>query len=245
MNRSFSLSVLIAIGLAIAGFYNRGKITDLAPAPGALPLPWSGEIRSIGGEHTSVSAWQDQGDFQIQAYEGANYLIKLTEPGTQPVAEAAPGLTPEAEKPPGTPHPAVASRAQAMRGFPALAQPGSVFNQRFAADYQALQTRHSSFLAQPDWPMKLAGQVAYELNTFTVFMRGGYNVRINVPYGVYTLKIASGNHWYGYQDLFGPGTTYTKIDLPIFFNPVTLETLTLQKAGAGNLLAKPISGQEF
>ena len=51
-------------------------------------------------------------------------------------------------------------QAEAVREYPALGQAGSDFNRRFIAQYQALKAANDPLLAQPDWPLVLAKQIA-------------------------------------------------------------------------------------
>jgi hypothetical protein len=46
----------------------------------------------------------------------------------------------------------------------------------------------------------------------TIFVRGGTQVRIDVPVGGYEIRFATGSTWYGYDHLFGRETTFHKVD---------------------------------
>ena len=46
----------------------------------------------------------------------------------------------------------------------------------------------------------------------TVFIRAGQSVNLDLPLGIYRLRYATGERWYGTKFLFGPETTYNKAD---------------------------------
>jgi hypothetical protein len=83
----------------------------------------------------------------------------------------------------------------------------------------------------------------------TVFVIGGNTVNVKVPLGTYLVKYASGTKWYGYRDLFGPTTSYSKADAPLSFSQNGSEisgyTITLYKVENGNLQTKAITPSEF
>ena len=62
-----------------------------------------------------------------------------------------------------TPNPAPDSIALAKQAYPALGKEGSPFNRRFVALYNSLKESDPQFLAQPDWPVRLAERTAMEL----------------------------------------------------------------------------------
>ncbi len=74
---------------------------------------------------------------------------------------AAPSPAPVAGVP--TPHPATAARAAAVQTYPALKIPDSAFNKRFRSLYEEAQSRDPQFLADPNWPIKLAERTAVAL----------------------------------------------------------------------------------
>lgn len=83
----------------------------------------------------------------------------------------------------------------------------------------------------------------------TVFVRGGGTVTVEVPLGVYQVKYASGDHWYGYEKLFGPETVYSKADKVFSFQVVGQQisgySITLYTVASGNLRTRPISAAQF
>jgi hypothetical protein len=83
----------------------------------------------------------------------------------------------------------------------------------------------------------------------SVFVHGGSTANLDVPLGTYSIKYASGEHWYGPTHLFGPDTAYSKADSSFDFrvtgNQVSGYTLTLYKVVDGNLQTTAISPNEF
>lgn len=83
----------------------------------------------------------------------------------------------------------------------------------------------------------------------TVFVQSGSTVNIDVPLGAYELRYASGETWYGYEYLFGPGTSYSKADKTFNFeivgNKVNGFTITLYQVANGNLQTSIINPTEF
>lgn len=82
-----------------------------------------------------------------------------------------------------------------------------------------------------------------------VFIQGGNSVDIDVPFGSYIVRYASGDVWYGYHDLFGPETSYSQADQRFVFerigNQVSGYTITLYRVHNGNLRTKNISAHDF
>lgn len=70
------------------------------------------------------------------------------------------------------------------------------------------------------------------------FVPGGSTAKLEVPLGIYRIKIASGDTWYGMDDLFGPSTRVQTAEKPLQFyaegNTITGHTLHLQTAAGGN-----------
>jgi len=82
-----------------------------------------------------------------------------------------------------------------------------------------------------------------------VFVRGGDRVEIKVPVGTYRVKYASGKTWYGYEDLFGPRTSFSKADTSFqfkrTFDGYSGYTITLYKVQNGNLSTSKIGASDF
>ncbi len=81
------------------------------------------------------------------------------------------------------------------------------------------------------------------------YVRGGQEFETKAPLGIYELRYASGETWYGTQHLFGPDTIYSKADSTFNFtatgtgyNGYTVE-LILQTSG--NLRTSRMSPGEF
>lgn len=83
----------------------------------------------------------------------------------------------------------------------------------------------------------------------TVFVRSGTTVEIDVPLGTYEVRYASGEHWYGYEYLFGEDTYYSKADKKFAFekvdNKISGYTITLFKVANGNLQTSTINPTDF
>ena len=83
----------------------------------------------------------------------------------------------------------------------------------------------------------------------TVFIRSGSTIEIDVPLGTYEVRYACGKTWYGYKNLFGPNTDYSKADRLLNFKMVGNQfrgfNLTLYKVRDGNLVTSKIDASEF
>jgi len=70
------------------------------------------------------------------------------------------------------------------------------------------------------------------------FVPGGATVKVDLPLGIYRIKIASGDTWYGMDELFGPGTRVQTGEKPLQFymegNAITGHTLRLQAPVSSN-----------
>jgi hypothetical protein len=55
------------------------------------------------------------------------------------------------------------AQAAAVRRYPELGKAGSTFNQRFLQKHAAYKARNDPLLNSPDWPMRIATEVAAEL----------------------------------------------------------------------------------
>lgn len=96
--------------------------------------------------------------------------------------------------------------------------------------------------------VKLKGAYTKE-PIMTIFIIGGNEVTINVPLGSFEITYASGNKWYGYNDLFGKETVYSKADEIFNFKDNGYEisgyTITLYRVSNGNLNTQNISQSQF
>ena len=96
--------------------------------------------------------------------------------------------------------------------------------------------------------VKLADAASHAA-VMTIFVKGGSTIRVDVPLGTYELKYAAGEQWYGYEQLFGPRTGYSKADTTLIFkrtgNQVSGYSVTLYAVPGGNLSTKRIDAGEF
>lgn len=83
----------------------------------------------------------------------------------------------------------------------------------------------------------------------TVFVRSGSTIEAQIPLGVYEIRYASGDTWYGDEYLFGPDTTYSKANKDFTFvrkpGGVSGYTITLYKVANGNLRTASITPDAF
>jgi len=79
----------------------------------------------------------------------------------------------------------------------------------------------------------------------TVFVRGDSAVKTKAPPGMYVVKYASGDAWYGYERLFGPHTTYSQARENFLFDHVSGYTITLYPVLNGNLRTDRIDAKKF
>jgi len=84
---------------------------------------------------------------------------------------------------------------------------------------------------------------------FAVFVRAGESVEVRVPFGTYSVRMASGQQWYGEAMRFGPTTAYSQIDQPLDFSvegdQLKGHALTLERVRNGNLKPSTISPDAF
>lgn len=83
----------------------------------------------------------------------------------------------------------------------------------------------------------------------TIFIRSGQSVSLDVPFGSYKLKYATGEKWYGAKFLFGPETAYSIADKQFDFESrgdhVSGYTVELFLQPNGNLKTNKITAEEF
>lgn len=83
----------------------------------------------------------------------------------------------------------------------------------------------------------------------TIFIHAGQTITTEVPLGSYDVKYASGESWYGYQDLFGTETRYSKANSVFNFqdkgNQISGYTITLYEVVDGNLSTSEILAADF
>lgn len=76
------------------------------------------------------------------------------------------------------------------------------------------------------------------------YVRAGDKVTVGVPRETLRVFFASGDIWYGYNDLFGEYTSYSKDSSVCNFEEYTYE-YTLYPVSSGNFSETPISADEF
>ncbi|MBU3580774.1 J domain-containing protein [Polynucleobacter sp. AP-Capit-er-40B-B4] len=100
----------------------------------------------------------------------------------------------------------------------------------------------------PNYVVKLVN-ASTGMTVMTGFARAGETVDFSVPLGVYKVKIASGNIWYGPYSLFGSQTDYSEIkdlvDFHIEGNQYIGHSLTLQAVRGGNTQSIKIGAGQF
>jgi hypothetical protein len=86
-------------------------------------------------------------------------------------------------------------------------------------------------------------------DVIAIFIDGGDSIEVDVPLGIFELRYASGQIWYGRQFLFGPGTQYAKGETPLSFSIVgsyaSGNQVTLYKVANGNFETSSITASEF
>jgi hypothetical protein len=81
------------------------------------------------------------------------------------------------------------------------------------------------------------------------FVRSGETTTVRLPLGVYELRYAAGEKWYGEEYLFGPNTAYAKADESFNFRAegekISGFTVELIKQINGNLSETRIRASDF
>ena len=89
-------------------------------------------------------------------------------------------------------------------------------------------------------------QYRYELfakyNYIKLYVHGGSTVEIQIPKGEYKIYYATGENWYGEEDLFGTDTVYSEINKTFNFSNVSEYALRVPD---GNLRISKIKTNEF
>src|SRR5262249_50757200 len=98
--------------------------------------------------------------------------------------------------------------------------------------------------------------IADEKDQIMIYVKGGESYSTKVPLGGYRIRAASGNTWYGRNDLFGPDTQFFRLrskwgdEANVFKftqqgNKILGMTLSFKKAVHGNMEEEKISRSEF
>ena len=87
------------------------------------------------------------------------------------------------------------------------------------------------------------------MKKFSLYVKAGETVKVNVPIGTYEMYYAMGEEWYGREYKFGDGTGYYKADTQFKFyhegDYVYGTEVTLYKVKNGNMATEEIEESEF
>ncbi|MCG8029934.1 MAG: peptidoglycan-binding protein [Candidatus Thiodiazotropha taylori] len=87
--------------------------------------------------------------------------------------------------------------------------------------------------------------VSTQIDELIFFIKAGDSVSLDVPFGTYNIKYASGSRWLGQECLFGSDTVYSKTDKSFTFKEsdgrVSGYTIELILQSRGNLKTRNIS----
>jgi len=103
----------------------------------------------------------------------------------------------------------------------------------------------------PNYYVKIVDWAVRQTRTarLVFFVRSGQDVDVSVPTGVYELRYAAGEKWYGEEYLFGPETVYRRVDEQFVFrvdgDKVLGFTVELIKQIDGNLKEMPMRPSDF
>jgi hypothetical protein len=128
---------------------------------------------------------------------------------------------------------------------PVRVKPGILFNRTGKEELAPL-----AILTAPgrDYFVKLIDADTEE-TAVGIYVEGGKPADVTVPLGSYEMRYASGSTWYGFADLFGPGTNYSRVGETLNFreenNQYRGYTIELTLQAGGNLDTVDISAQEF
>jgi len=82
-----------------------------------------------------------------------------------------------------------------------------------------------------------------------IFVRGGDTIKVSVPLGIYIVKYAAGDTWYGYEHNFGPDADYSQANSILHFrregNQIIGHTVTSYRVSGGNLSTSRIKASQF
>lgn len=99
-----------------------------------------------------------------------------------------------------------------------------------------------------DYYIKMTN-IGENIPMMTLFINGGETLDVNIPIGVYEVKYAVGQIWYGEEYLFGPETQYTKFDQTFEFTEdesgTNGWTIDLLEQVGGNLDSSYIDPESF
>ncbi len=125
-----------------------------------------------------------------------------------------------------------------------LPQNGKIFNRR---SYGEAPFKISTSSGE-NYYVKLVDK-SDGIDVITFFVRGGQSVELEVPYGTYLLRYASGRTWYGTTCLFGRNTTFFEADRTLRFYvngyQIVGHRVELIKQINGNMDSRSISAGRF
>jgi hypothetical protein len=101
--------------------------------------------------------------------------------------------------------------------------------------------------AGSDYFVKLVDTNGREISAFYMF--GGSSKEIDVPFGEYRIRYASGQQWCGLSELFGPDTSFSEADETFSFGAfdgkISGYTVELIPQAHGNLATKHLGKADF
>lgn len=78
-----------------------------------------------------------------------------------------------------------------------------------------------------------------------IYIREGDTITVYLPVGSYRIRYATGEHWYGYDELFGTDGEYFKFNEVVKIKKDTKYTLTLYRESESNLSTSALDYGEF
>lgn len=78
-----------------------------------------------------------------------------------------------------------------------------------------------------------------------IYVRKGSTTEVSIPDGTYSVRYATGKHWYGARLLFGLDAHYSRTDGDFTFSNGSGYAITLQKVAYGNLHTAEIEAKDF
>lgn len=138
--------------------------------------------------------------------------------------------------------------AEPIKSMPSVPRPLSgTYNENFD-EQQAIAPLEIRTDAGADYYVKVVN-TANDIDTLTIYIRGGETIEVEVPLGNYEIRYASGDNWYGDEELFGADTSFNKADELFDFVETNYQisgyTITLYQVVDGNLETKSINKDQF
>lgn len=140
------------------------------------------------------------------------------------------------------------SMSEPVETLPTVAKPSSGVYAQNLNGQQAIAPLEIRTDSGSDYYVKVVSTTS-NVDTLTMFIRGGEVIEVEVPLDSYEIRYASGNDWYGDKELFGSETSFNKADEVFTFSntgyQVTGYTITLYQVVDGNLATKSIDKNQF